>query len=207
MYMLVSKGMIFGILSLFGCSAVANEYSVIEFLRDQPQYSTLVKHLETTGLDVGLGLPLNWKWTIFAPTNDAFESLSKDMREGFDNDPQLLKNLLIDHLLVGELSSNAVDESKKTLTVTVSQKSLELYRDSDLYVKDMIVVEQDQSADNGVIHGINCVMFVQKSKKDDRLTPQTQDQYPITACCLNAGMHDSDWRENYTNTGRSHSSN
>ena len=136
--------------------------------------------------------------------NGAFENLNSDMRKGFEGDKQLLKNLLIDHLLVGEIRSGSLEGYNKTLSLTVSQKPIQLYRDQDMYVKDMVVKDKDMSADNGIIHGIDCVMFVQQSETDDRLTADIQDAYPVTACCLDSGVHDDSWRDHYSNIGRAH---
>ena len=63
-------------------------------------------------------------------------------------------------------------------------KSIQLFKRESLYVKDMVVVNENTSADNGVIHEINCVMFVQPSRDDPRLTPEQQKNYPITSCCM-----------------------
>ena len=158
----------------------SGEISVMDVLEQQPDYSTFVRYLKVSGLDESLELPLAWKWTIFAPTNGAFENLNGDMRKGFEGDKQLLKNLLIDHLLVGDIQSGSLEGNNKTLSLTVSQKPIQLYRDQDMYVKDMVVKDKDMSADNGIIHGIDCVMFVQQSETDDRLTADIQDAYPVT---------------------------
>ena len=185
---------------------VAADRTVMDVLKEQADYSTFVSYLEKTGLDSGLDLPLNWNWTVFAPTNSAFMNLNEEMQAGFKDDPQLLKNLLIDHLLVGSVQSDALNTTgKKTVTYTVSQKPIELYQDKDMYVKDMIVVDKDMEGSNGIIHGIACVMFVQKSVTDPRLSAEVQEKFPVTACCLNAGMHDDTWEQHYSNVVRSHS--
>ena len=48
----------------------------------------------------------------------------------------------------------------------------------------MVVVNENTSADNGVIHEINCVMFVQPSQEDDRLTNYKKEifQLPHVVC-------------------------
>ena len=70
--------------------------------------------------------------------------------------------LIMDHILIGQKSSNDLN-SKITEEVTVSNKPIQLYKRESLYVKDMVVVNENTSADNGVIHEIDCVMFVQPS--------------------------------------------
>ena len=48
----------------------------------------------------------------------------------------------------------------------------------------MVVVNENTSAENGVVHEINCVMFVQPSEEDDRLTESQKKDFPITSCCM-----------------------
>ena len=48
----------------------------------------------------------------------------------------------------------------------------------------MVVVNENTSADNGVIHEINCVMFVQPSKEDDRLTKLKKINFHYHSYCL-----------------------
>ena len=76
--------------------------------------------------------------------------------------------LILDHILIGQKSS--IDLNSITEEITVSNKPIQLYKRGSLFVKDMVVVNENTSSDNGVIHEINCVMFVQPSQEDDRLT-------------------------------------
>ena len=55
------------------------------------------------------------------------------------------------------------------------------------------IVNENTSADNGVIHEINCVMFVQQSQKDDRLTRSQKDKFPITSCCMQTDDEIDSW--------------
>ena len=91
--------------------------------------------------------------------------------------------LILDHILIGQKSSVDLN-SKITEEITVSNKPIQLYKRGSLFVKDMVVVNENTSSDNGVIHEINCVMFVQPSQEDDRLTKLQKDKFPITSCCM-----------------------
>ena len=48
----------------------------------------------------------------------------------------------------------------------------------------MVVVNENTSGDNGVVHEIDCVMFVQPSQEDERLTKLQKEKFPITSCCM-----------------------
>ena len=49
---------------------------------------------------------------------------------------------------------------------------------------DMVVVQENLIGNNGVVHMIDCIMYVQPSSDDDRLTQEIKDKYPITSCCM-----------------------
>ena len=100
--------------------------------------------------------------------------------------------LILDHILIGQKTSSNLN-SKMTEEITVTNKSIQLYKRESLYVKDMVVVNENTSADNGVIHEINCVMFVQQSQKDDRLTRSQKDKFPITSCCMQTDDEIDSW--------------
>ena len=98
--------------------------------------------------------------------------------------------LIMDHILIGEKSSADLN-SKITEEITVTSKPIQLYKRESLYVKDMVVVNENTSANNGVVHEINCVMFVQPSE-DDRLT-KLQKKFPITSCCMETENEINSW--------------
>ena len=41
----------------------------------------------------------------------------------------------------------------------------------------MVVVQENLIGDNGVVHMIDCIMYVQPSSDDDRLTQEIKEKY------------------------------
>ena len=117
------------------------------------------------------------------PNNKAFDVLPTKVYDKILSDSSLRKMLIMDHILTGQKSSSDLD-SKISEEITVTNKSIQLYKRDSLYVKDMVVVNENTSAENGVVHEINCVMFVQPSEEDDRLTESQKKDFPITSCCM-----------------------
>ena len=68
-------------------------------------------------------------------------------------------------------------------TVNLDGKIIKINRDNDLFVKDMVKTEKDIMVNNGVIHSIECVMFVQPSIEDKRLDLETRNKFSITSVC------------------------
>ena len=63
-------------------------------------------------------------------------------------------------------------------------KILKIYKNEDLFVKDMVIINKDIEINNGLVRSVDCVMFVQPSKDDIRLDSETRNIYSITSCCL-----------------------
>ncbi|QCR23314.1 fasciclin domain-containing protein [Pontibacter sp. SGAir0037] len=98
-------------------------------------------------------------YTIFAPTDQAFESLSKDeMKETFDPDNrEKLKELVNNHLVTGKLT--AADLQDGAMLKTVGGKQLKISKaGNQLTVNGAAVQEADQESSNGVIHTISQVL-------------------------------------------------
>ena len=52
----------------------------------------------------------------------------------------------------------------------------------------MVITEKDINVENGIIHSIECVMFVQPSVEDKRLDLETRNKYSITSCCMRTDL-------------------
>ena len=156
---------------------------IVSIIRENPSLSTFYSYINNTELEATLQQKFPWNWTIFVPNNKAFDALPKKVYDKILSDTSLRKMLIMDHILIGEKSSGDLN-SKITEEITITSKPIQLYKRKSLYVKDMVVINENTSADNGVIHEINCVMFVQPSEEDDRLTKLQKDKFPITSCCM-----------------------
>ena len=64
----------------------------------------------------------------------------------------------------------------------------------DLFIKGGTVwttsgpSETDVAVKNGIIHSIECVMFVQPSDTDSRLDLETQNKFSLTSCCMRTDL-------------------
>ena len=174
---------IFSLFCLFIINFDLKAKGIVEIIRENPNFSTFYSYINNTELEATLQQKFPWNWTMFVPNNKAFEALPKKVYDQILSDTSLRKMLILDHILIGQKTSGNLN-SKMTEEITVTNKSIQLYKRESLYVKDMVVVNENTSADNGVVHEINCVMFVQPSQEDDRLTKLQKDKFPITSCCM-----------------------
>ena len=160
----------------------ASEKSVYEVISKNDNLSEFHKYLDLTGLDSILKKKLPWGWTVFAPNNDAFFEFKANNNSILEK-KFLIKNLIMDHILIGKKSSQNLGEIIVT-EKTVSNKPLQLFKTNEIHVKDMVVINEDITAVNGIVHSIGCVMFVQPSSEDPRLTEEEKKNYAITSCCM-----------------------
>ena len=171
--------------------------SVYDLIKNNPELSKFNKFLDETGLNNLLNQNLPWDWTIFAPNNNAFEKAPEILNREILSNKFFSQNLFMDHILAKNKKSKDIDEL--TTEITISNKSVQLYKTKNLHVKDMVVVKEDLKAENGVIHIVDCIMFVQPSFQDERLDKKTKEQFPITSCCFQKKAEVTLWMKNFKN--------
>jgi uncharacterized surface protein with fasciclin (FAS1) repeats len=112
-------------------------------------------------------------FTVFAPTDEAFDNLTDVDIESMD--PSELANLLQYHVVSGKVMSDELAGmtsvptlSGENLTVTVDEAS------DEISVDNATVIEADIEASNGVIHVIDSVL----TPPTDNVTPPTDNMTP-----------------------------
>ena len=183
---------------LFSSDLFSKEVNVYDIIAKNSNLSTFKDYLDKTGLDNVLQKKIPYNWTIYAPSNKAFENTPKQLEKLILKDIDYSKRLLTDHILTKEILASDFTE-QITTEVTVSNKPIKLYRSENLFVKDVVVVKEDLIAENGVIHIIDCIMFIQPSFQDSRLSPSQKDSFPITSCCMQTENEVLLWKQNTKN--------
>ena len=92
-------------------------------------------------------------FTVFAPTDDAFNKLPAGTVDALLKDIPTLKNILLYHVVSGKIQSS--DILKITSATTVQKGPLKI----GLMVNGAEVIIPDVMATNGVIHGIDTVLI------------------------------------------------
>ncbi len=110
-------------------------------------FSTLLTAVKAAGLG-GL-LEGEGPYTLFAPTDAAFEKLPEGALQELLADKEKLTALLKYHVVLGRISAADV----------LSSKSLETASGQDLPTTDLGVVRADVRARNGVIHVVDKVLL------------------------------------------------
>ncbi len=138
--------------------APADPQSIMDVATANGSFTTLIVALEATGLDATLS-DMDSKFTVFAPTDDAFALLGQEVIDALLADTDTLSDILTYHVISGEVDSSAAISSAGSLVEMVNGDSVGLSLDGDnLLVNTATVILVDVPADNGVIHVIDAVL-------------------------------------------------
>ena len=138
-----------------------SEPTIAEFVDGNPDFSTLATALEVADLVDVLDGP--GEYTVFAPTNEAFDALPEGALEDLLEDPEALRNVLLYHVVDGVVASGDVvelDQFEAFQGGTVTVDLVESEAGADVVLNGSAVVTSvDVSASNGVIHVIDSVLL------------------------------------------------
>jgi uncharacterized surface protein with fasciclin (FAS1) repeats len=150
-------------------TAVGN---LVEVASGDDRFDTLTEAVGAAGLADTLAN--EGPFTVFAPTDQAFEALPEDTREALlqPENRDLLREILTYHVVPGEVTSDEI----QTGPVDTLNGGVAVRKDPDrVVVNNASVVEPDIPASNGVIHAINRVLI------PPDVQARLQQQQPIRA--------------------------
>ena len=144
----------------FASSAAAQEEppgTIVDVASSNEDFSTLVTAVSEAGLVETLSG--EGPFTVFAPTNAAFEALPAGTLDSLLADPQgALTDVLQLHVVAGEVNSEAAIAAAGGNVETLGGPVAVELRGEDLYVGGAKVVTADIETSNGVIHVIDAVI-------------------------------------------------
>jgi outer membrane protein OmpA-like peptidoglycan-associated protein/uncharacterized surface protein with fasciclin (FAS1) repeats len=139
-------------------SPPADADTVASLVASGSQFSTLEGLLSDVGLDATLAG--DGPFTLFAPTNEAFQALGPDAIAALGRDTELLTIVLSHHVTAGAVAS--ADLSGGTVEM-LDGSSITVEVDNGVTLisgaSTATVTEADLIADNGVIHAIDHVLI------------------------------------------------
>lgn len=135
-----------------------NHHNIVEVAIDTENLSTLVAAVQAAGLVETLSG--EGPFTVFAPTNAAFEALPEGTLESLlkpENRDQLVQ-ILTYHVVAGEVMSTDLSDGMMAETVEGSQITISI-ADGAVSINNASVVAADVDASNGVVHVIDSVIM------------------------------------------------
>jgi transforming growth factor-beta-induced protein len=130
--------------------------TIVDVAQENPELSTLVDALVAAGLTDFLSGP--GPYTVFAPTNAAFQAMDPATLNTVISTPSLLTALLQYHVSNGKVMST--DLSNGSVPTLLAGQNIEVNVDDGVVLNGSSnVTEADVDADNGVIHIIDEVLL------------------------------------------------
>ncbi len=132
--------------------------SVVDIATNDKNFSTLVSALQAAGLVDTLkgGGP----FTVFAPTNAAFEDLSESVLEDLmkPTNKTRLQNLLKNHVIEGRRRARDVAESSSLTPMSGKRLHIRTNEDQQVRIGDATVRQTNLDAENGIVHVIDRIL-------------------------------------------------
>ncbi len=132
--------------------------TVVEVLTNDGRFGTLLTAINDAGL--AESLQQQAPFTLFAPTDDAFAALPDAERESILGDTDMLSNLLLYHVVSGEVMAETLMSDGQAATLEGSDVTLTAEANGTVSVNDgqARVTEADLQASDGVVHVIDGVL-------------------------------------------------
>ena len=130
--------------------------TIVDVASGNDDFSTLVAAVQAA--DLVDTLSSDGPFTVFAPTNEAFEALPDGVLDALllEENVDVLTSILTYHVVEGEVTSDQVTDGD---VATVEGQSVTLSTENGVMVNEATVVIADVEASNGVIHAIDAVLI------------------------------------------------
>jgi len=139
-----------------GAAAPAAAKDIVATAIGAGQFKTLVAAVQAAGLVEAL--QGKGPFTVFAPTDAAFAALPAGALDSLLKDPKALSNILLYHVLPGEVMASAVKDGLTAKTLQGSPVAFKIVNGKPM-IEGANIVATDVLASNGVIHVIDKVIL------------------------------------------------
>jgi uncharacterized surface protein with fasciclin (FAS1) repeats len=132
--------------------------NITQVVNAEKNMTTLKKGVHAAGLDQVLSSA--GPYTLFAPSDLAFEKLDKSVLENLLKPESItrLKNLINSHVVSGKINYKDLKEGEKLKTVNGGELQVHV-KDGAIHIEEALIQNRDIKASNGVIHFLDTVMM------------------------------------------------
>uniref|UniRef100_A0A1A8RTD9 Periostin, osteoblast specific factor a n=1 Tax=Nothobranchius rachovii TaxID=451742 RepID=A0A1A8RTD9_9TELE len=132
--------------------------TMFELLVDDGRFKVFLSLMETAGLDELL--KQKGSYTVFAPTDDAFEALTKKDIALLKGDLNALRTILLYHFSDWILINGGLERGVTNLLTSLQGNNLQVKSvNNSIYINSVEVPEGDRMATNGVVHVVKNVLY------------------------------------------------
>jgi len=144
------------VLAIASLSACAKKKDIVDIAVEDGRFTTLVTAVQAA--DLVDTLKGEGPYTVFAPTDDAFNKLPAGTIEALLNDIPALTNILLYHVVPGKVMAADVVNLSSATTASGESVTISVMGDK-VMINDAQVIIADIEASNGVIHVIDSVIL------------------------------------------------
>ncbi len=129
--------------------------NIVETAIEAGNFKTLVKAVKEAGLVDALSG--EGPYTVFAPTDEAFNKIPKDTLNGILKDRKKLQNILKYHVVSGKVNAKKVMNLREAKTLMGQE--IKIKTKDGVWVDNAKVIKTDIETSNGIIHVIDTVIL------------------------------------------------
>ena len=155
---------------MVGIIEVVGSNTVNDIVSNSNDHTTLETAINACGLDGTLSGP--GPFTLFAPTDAAFNALPAGTVAALLNDIPTLTDILMHHVLGDSVMSTMLSNGMMATTLLGTDVTVSI-TNGNVYIDNAMVTVADIIADNGVVHVIDAVLLPP--------TPATNSVYDIVS--------------------------
>ena len=145
-----------GVIHVIDTVILPADKNIVETAAANPQFKTLVAAVEAAGLAETLSG--EGPYTIFAPTDAAFNKLGSAAIKELLADPEALKSILLYHAVEGKVYSGDVSDAAPVETVNGEDVQFS-FKNGQVYINNARITTTNILTTNGVIHVIDTVIL------------------------------------------------
>ena len=162
---------------------------ILEFLGNTQEYNYFYKLIKKAKYEALFIKETKYKKVLYIPTDNAFKNLPLRLQKYIwnDSDNSAAKKIIKTHLYTGSIKQVFKDPSKKVVVINrfeINGEEVKIYSNDDLFVKDIVNKKEMILKGNIEIIPISCVMYLQPSYTDDRLSEREKKESIVTSCCI-----------------------
>ncbi len=147
-----------GVIHIIDSVLIPAKKNIVQTASASHDFSTLVAAVKAAGLAETLSGP--GPFTVFAPTDDAFAKVPKEVLQKLllPENKETLAKILTYHVVTGRAYASDAAALSKAATVAGEQVSFS-FADGRLRINDSGIIKTDLDTSNGVIHVIDSVLI------------------------------------------------
>jgi uncharacterized surface protein with fasciclin (FAS1) repeats len=134
----------------------AHPKDLVQTATDAGQFTILTKAIQVAGLEKTL--KGEGPFTILAPTDEAFRKVPADQLDALMQKPDLLKKVLLNHVIEGKWSVEDLKDEQSIPTLEGSELKIIASENGKIKVNDAAITKSDIAARNGIIQVIDTVL-------------------------------------------------